>query len=57
MGILVNNKQKVKQAMVKILRGALARYVNRNGLAIGGLSLNKIMISHCSLVRQTLFLW
>ena len=44
-GLLVNNKQKVRQAMVKISRGGggattppLARYVSRNGLTIGGLT-------------------
>ena len=43
-GISVNNKQKVRQAMVKISRGGggwqpppLARYVSRNGLTVGGL--------------------
>ena len=42
-GLLVNSKQKVRQAMVKISRGggwqpppSLARYVSRNGLTIGG---------------------
>ena len=44
MGLSVNSKQKVRQAMVKISGGGgggggqlLARYVSRNGLAIGGL--------------------
>ena len=44
MGLSVNNKQKVRQAVVKILGGVgchphpLARYVlNRNGLTIRGL--------------------
>ena len=47
-GLSVNNKQKVRQAMVKISRGGdgnhtppplpLARYGSRNGLTIGGLS-------------------
>ena len=50
-GLSVNNKQKVRQAMVKISRGGwqpspppppppptLARYVSRNGLTIGGLN-------------------
>ena len=44
MGQKVNNIHKVRQAMVKIQRGAdgnhpypLARHVGRNGLAIGGL--------------------
>ena len=40
MGLSVNNKQKVRQAMVKISRegggkhGVLARYVSRNGLSM-----------------------
>ena len=50
MGLSVNNKQKVRQAIVKISRGgwkkgvatlppplSLTRYVGRNGLTIGGL--------------------
>ena len=46
MGLSVNNKRKVRQAMIKILRGGgggggggnpLARYVSRNGLTIGGI--------------------
>ena len=43
-GLSVNSKQKVRQAMVKISRGGgggwlpLARYVSRNGLTIGGLN-------------------
>ena len=44
-GLSVNNKQKVRQAMVKISREGwggnplpLARYVSRNGLTIGGLN-------------------
>ena len=44
-GLSVDNKQKVRQVMVKISRGGvtttppppLARYVSRNGLTIGGL--------------------
>ena len=53
MGLSVNNKQKVRQAMVKISRGGgggggggnhpLARYVSQNGLTIGGL-----MVFHIS---------
>ena len=44
MGLSVNNKQKVRQAMVKISNGGgggggapLARYVSGNGLTIGAL--------------------
>ena len=48
MGLSVNNKQNVRQAMVKISKGGwqpspppppppLARYVSRNGLTIGGI--------------------
>ena len=51
-GLSVNNKQKVRQAMVKISRGGrggnhpllpLARYVSRNGLTIGGLIFEPIL--------------
>ena len=45
-GLSVNNKQKVRQAIVKISRREgsgnplpLARYISRNGLTIGGLKL------------------
>ena len=45
MGLSVSNKQKVRQAIVKISKGGemattpplLTRYVSRNGLTIGGL--------------------
>ena len=47
MGLSVNNKQKVRQAMVKISRGwgwqsplPPARYVSQNGLTIRGLSMH-----------------
>ena len=48
-GLSVNNKQKVRQAMVKISRGGVAtppqvRYVSRNGLTIGGLRLSLLSL-------------
>ena len=66
-GLLVCNKQKVRQAMVEISRAGgnppppLARYVSRNGLTIGGLNglvedifKNKIIIlSSTSLLSRT----
>ena len=58
-GLSVNNKQKVRQAMVKIRRGRgggnhppppLTRYVSRNGLTIGGLT------KHCLEFNQNLII-